>query len=459
MKGASIVWLLAGVAAMGQVRLPEYSRQVLPNGAVLLLMPKPGLPLVHARVEVKGGTEAESSQLAGLADVTASLLRKGTEKRTADQFSLELDSLGATFSTNAGNASTVVTTEFLSKDFGQGVDLLADVLFHPKFPEQEVAQELGRRVDAAKAAKDNAQSAVGAYARAAFYGPDHPYGHPADEQTFARIQRDDIAAYYKRIYAGRNVIVAVTGDFDPAAAKTKLTEVFGAVPAGDAYSWALAPALSRKARVLLIDKPDATQTYFQIIQPGIDRKDPDRVKLELVNTLFGGRFTSMLNDELRVNSGLTYGAQSTVERARLPGALAISTYTRTETTVQAIDLALDVLKRLSGTGLTAEQLASAKAYIKGLFPTNRLETIDQLASAMTELEIHGLDRQEIDTYFARIDAVTLDEANAAARKYYRSDALLFVMVGAASKIREQVGKYGEVTEAPIQAPGWRVPSR
>src|SRR6185436_6136891 len=97
-----------------------------------------------------------------------------------------------------------------------------------------------------------------------------------------------------------------------------------------------------KPRLLLIDKPDATQTYFWIGQTGLHRTHPDRVPVWLVNTLFGDRFTSMLNDELRVNTGLTYGARSVVEQNRLTGALAITTYTRTDTTTKAIDLALDL---------------------------------------------------------------------------------------------------------------------
>ena len=108
--------------------------------------------------------------------------------------------------------------------------------------------------------------------------------------------------------------------------------------------------------MLLIDKPDATQTYFIIAQPGIDRRNPDRERLELVNTVFGGQFLSMLNEELRVNTGLTYGAGSQVEQTRLPGAIAISTYTKTDTTARAIDLALEVLKRLNERGLTPQQL-------------------------------------------------------------------------------------------------------
>jgi len=454
--GTLVLLAAAAQLVMGQARLPEYSRETLPNGAVLLLMPRSGLPLVHFRVVIKGGAEADPAPLAGLSNITAALLRKGTATRSAEEFSRELDFLGGVFNPATDNASTAVTAEFLKKDFDSGVDLLADALLHATFPEQETTKELGRRVDAARAAKDNAQSAVGSYARAAFFGPDHPYGHVPDELTLAAIRHENIAEYYRRIYVGRNMVVAVVGDFDPATARSKLTEVFGQARAGEAYQWALAPSLARKGRVLLIDKADATQTYFQIVQPGIDRKDPDRVKLDLVNALFGGRFTSMLNDELRVNSGLTYGASSTVERSRLPGAIMISTYTRTETTVQAIDLALDILGRLGRQGISAEQLASAKAYIKGLFPTSRLETIDQLAAAVAEIELYGLGRDEIDQYFARLDAVTLDDANAAARKYYRADNLLLVMVGAASRIRDRVAKYGDVLVTPIQTPGWRV---
>jgi len=449
---AALATLQLGVA---QVKLPQYSRDTLPNGAVILMLPRTGVPLVHFRILIKGGTEAEPPQMAGLASVTSALLRKGTAKRTADQFSQELDFLGGTFDAGADNSSTNITAEFLGKDFDRGLDLLSDAALNPAFPEQEAVKELARRVDAARSVKDNAQAAIGSYLRTAFYGKQHPYGNPPDETTLARIQRKDIVDFYGRIYRGRNLIVAVTGDFDPAQAKAKLAEVFGKSPAGTAYAWATAPALTRKGRLTLVDKPDATQTYFQIAQPGIDRKNADRVKLDLVNTIFGGRFTSMLNDELRVNTGLTYGASSSVERSRLPGAITISTYTKTETTVQAIDLALAILKRLSDTGITAEQLASAKAYVKGLFPTSRLETMDQLAGVMGELELNGLTRDEIDGYFERIDAVTLADANAVAKKYYRSDGLTMVLVGPAGKIGGDVKKYdANPVVVPIKAPGW-----
>ncbi len=453
--------LLLAVAAslgFGQAKLPPYTRETLPNGVGVAMMPRKGVPLVHFRVLVKGGVESDPPQMAGLANVTASLLRRGTVKRTAEQFAEELDFLGGAFLAGAFDqlgSVTTISAEFLQKDFDRGLDLLADAVLNPAFTGSEVRKELSRRVDAAKAVKDNPQGAMLSYFRPAFFGRRHPYGNPPDEATFGRIQRQDIVDYHKKIYCGKNLLVVVTGDFDPAAAMTKLAATFGAAPAGTAFEWAAAPASVGGARTLLIDKPDATQTYFQIAQPGIDKKNRDRTTLEVVNTLFGGRFTSLLNDALRVNSGLTYGASAQLQEDRLPGAIVINTYTKTDTTTQAIDMALDVLKRFSEKGITAEQLASAKAYVKGLYPTRRLETIDQLATEIGEIEIYGLGRDSVDGYFSRVDAITLAQANATIAKYYHPDNLTFVILGVAGKIRDSVKKYNpQMTELSIKDAGW-----
>jgi zinc protease len=458
------ILLAAASLAFGQAKLPQYTKETLPNGVTLLMTPRSGVSLVHFRVLIKGGVESDPPEMAGLSNVTSSLLRRGTAKRSAEQFAEELDFLGGTFGGAGGGrggggggveAATAISSEFLSKDFDAGLDLLSDAILHPAFTETEVGKELARRVDGAKSTKDNAQASINSYFRATFFGPSHPYGHPPDEMTYAKIKRKDIVDYHAKYYCGKNMLIVVTGDFNPSAAKAKLAQVFGAAPAGTAYEWGKAPALARRGQMLLIDKPDATQTYFEIAQPGIDNKNPDRTTLEIINTLFGGRFTSMLNDALRVNSGLTYGASCRLEQDRLRGAIAISTYTKTDTTVQAIDMALDVLKRMNEKGITAEQLASAKAYVKGLYPTRRLETMDQIAALIGEIELYGLGRDEVDGYFARIDNITLDQANATIKKYYKTDDLTFVILGAADKIRDQVKKYDpHAAEVSIKAAGW-----
>src|SRR5258708_3097532 len=163
----------------------------------------------------------------------------------------------------------------------------------------------------------------------------------------------------------------------------------------------------------------------------------------------------MLNDALRVNSGLSYGANSIMDLQREQGAITISTYTRTETTEKAMDLALDVLKGMNTNGITAEQLASVKAYVKGTYPRQALETSNQLANVLGDIEIFGLNKGEVDDMFSRIDAVTLEQANAAVKKHFRPENLTFVVLGNASKIRDSVKKYAPtIKEVSVKEPGW-----
>lgn len=459
MRALRITCLTMAVAAglAAQVKLPPYTRTALANGAVLILAPRADLPLVTFRVLIKGGSESDPAGKPGLASLTAQLLRKGTAKRTADQFSDELDGLGGTFMAFANDQATLAGGEFLKKDFAAGLDLVADAVFHPAFPEEEAKKAVAQAVDRARSLKDNPGMAVNLYFRAFFFGPKHPYGRPPDEETLNRITRDDIIRCHDRLYTGKNLIVVVAGDIDPATAGPAVAKVFGAASEGEPYQWVTdaPPARGSQPRLLLVDKPDATQTYFEIGQPGITRTSPDRVPLWLVNTLFGGRFTSMLNEALRVNSGLTYGANCRLQQSHLTGAIAISTYTKTDSTERAVDIALDLLKGLHDRGITAEQLASAKAYLKGLYPREALETTDQLANVVGEMELYGLNRGEVDDLFSRIDAVTLEQANAVAKKYYQPENLTFVLLGNASKIRDAVKKYApSIEEVSIKQPGF-----
>lgn len=455
MKLLAVFLLIAG-SLFAEVRLPKYTREVLPNGVVVYLVPRPGLPLVNFRIAIKGGTESEPAELAGISSLTAQLLRRGTATRSAEQFSNELDGLGGTFNAGDDEQSVVLNSSFLKKDFAAGLDLTVDALLHPAFAEAEVMKARAQHIDYAKASKDNPQQAITQYFQAFFYGPMHPYGHPADEISLARISRDKMITYAKRMYVGKNMIVIAGGDFDPSMASAAIRKVFGGIVGGTEYQWVQSAKIpAQTARLLLIDKPDATQTYFRIAQPGISRTDPERTTVQLINTLFGGRFTSMLNDALRVNSGLTYGASSILDQDRERGAISISSYTRTETTGKAIDLALEVLNSLNSKGITQAQLSSVKAYTKGTFPTRYLETPGQVANELGEIELFGLNKGEVDDMFSRIDAVTLEQANAIAKKHFQTGNLTFVILGNAAAIRESVKKYAPaMKEVSIKTPGF-----
>lgn len=447
---------LVVLPAMAQLRLPEYTRNTLGNGVTLVMMPKRDVPLVTLKVMAKGGTESEPEGLAGVADITNDLLMRGTTARSADAIAEEIDFLGASISTDSDTSSNTVTIEVLSKDLKQGVEILADLALGATFPEDEVAKELARAKDRAKAVKDNPRAALSPYAARFFFGDKHPYGRVADEETIAGIRREHIVDYHKRFYVGANLVVIAVGDFDPKSLQTMLGAAFAKAGKGTPFTWAKADAPSREksSRVLLVDDTQATQTYFQIIQPGLSATSDDRVPMMLVNTLFGGRFTSMLNDALRVNAGLTYGVSSILQQRRLPGSLAISTFTANETTEKAIDMALDVLRTLRKQGVDADQLESAKAYVKGGTPTRLVETNDQLADLLAGFEVTGKDRSEIDTLFTRIDAVTVEDARRVIDTYYRDDNLTFVLLGQQAVIGDLAKKYGpNPVVVDLRAPG------
>jgi len=444
------------MAQPGGLKLPPYKKVVLKNGMTLLLMEQHEVPLVSFSALVRAGSVSDPAGKEGVASMTAALLRKGTSARTADDFSAQLDFIGGSFNAAATADATVISAEFMKKDLAKGLDLVADAMLHPSFPGDEVKKLAAQRVDGIKSAKDRAAGVLGQYFNAYLYGR-HPYGRPTggDENSVASIARDDVARFYAANYTPGGTVMAVAGDFASADMERQLTAAFSAWPAKAVPAVTVADAPPVEGRkLLLVDKPDSTQTYFRIGNVGIKRSNPDRVLVEIVNTLFGGRFTSMINTELRIKSGLTYGANSGFVELKAKGPFFISSYTRNASTGQALDITLDVLRRLHEKGISDEDLTSAKAYLKGQFPTD-IETADQLAGILSELVFNGLDEREINTYYAKIDAATMADVNRVIKQYFPLDNLVFVLVGKASDIEAVAKKYAPALDRKsISAPGF-----
>jgi zinc protease len=443
-------------AADGALKLPPFKKVKLPNGMTVLLMEQHEVPIVSFNIIIKAGTVSDPVGKEGLASLTAGLLRKGTRSRSAEQIANELDFVGGTLMTEANYDFSRGAAEFVKKDADKGLDLLGDMLLNATFPLDEVTKMLKQRADAIKAAKDRPYTVINNYFNAYLYG-DHPYGRPneGDERSLAAITRDDVARFYQSYYAPANVILAVVGDFDSAEMQQALTRRFGSWSSkATAASGVPAPPAFTGRKLLLIDKPDATQTFYQIGNVGIARTNPDRVYIEVVNTLFGGRFTSMLNSALRIQSGLTYGADSFFNQRLAAGPFVISTFTPNATTEKAMDMTLDVLKRLHEKGITEDELKSAKSYLKGQFPPT-IETSDQLAALLTQLEFYGLDETDVNNYYAKIDAMTMADAERVIKQYFPLDNLVFVLIGKASDIQTAAKKYApKLDTKAINQPGF-----
>jgi zinc protease len=446
----------AQTASGGTMKLPPYRKTKLPNGLSVLLMEKHNVPLVSFHMIVKTGSTADPAGAEGTASVTAALLRHGTQSRSGEQYAADLDFIGGAFNANAGPDNTTISAEFMKKDLPKALDLLSEPVLHPIFPAAEFTKLIAQRKDGVRGAKDQAQGVLGTYFNAYLFGA-NPYARPTggDEQSLAHITRDTVATFYQTYYKPGNAVLAVVGDFDSNEMEKMLAAQFGGWTGGSVAAVRVndpTPATGKK--LLLVDKPDSTQTYFRIGNDGISRTNPDRVYVGVVNTMFGGSFTSMINSALRIKSGLTYGASSSFEQRKAAGPFYISTYTKNPTTEQAMDMALDVLKQLHEKGISAEQLASTKSLLKGQYPL-RLETSDQLASQLADLEFYGLDARDIEEYLPKIDSMTLADTQRIIKTYFPLDNLVFVVIGKASEIGPVVKKYApQMDTRSISDPGF-----
>ena len=447
---------LSATSAYAQdVSLPEFERVALDNGTVLLLAEKHDLPLIAMQAVVRGGTVADPAGSEGLTALLATLMQKGAGDRDAAEFAEAAAAVGGSIGVGASREYVAVSADFLSRDAELMIELVADTLMRPILDADEFTKEQQRSIAMIQSAKSgNPRTLLGAYGNAFLYG-DHVYAHSTfgSETSLEAITHASLLEHYETSFGGDRLIISVVGDFDTAAMQARLTQVFGSWPAATAaLPEVAAPERIEGKRVLLVDKPGSAQTYFWIGNLSVPLDYPQRAELEIANTLFGGRFTSMLNTALRVESGLTYGARSRVDQLVAGGTATIRSYTQTGSTVEAIDLAVDVLSSLHTRGVDEEMIASARNYIMGQYPPS-LETVSSLAGMLAWLEAQGLERAYIDEYGAALAEVTPVSAhNTISDVYPVSDDLVVILIGDAEAIREDVQKYGPVTEVSITEP-------
>lgn len=446
--------VLACVQVLGQdYKLPKYEKFKLKNGLTVYLMEHHEVPMINVSVVLPAGAIYDGTQ-SGLASLTAVALKHGSQNYPKAKLDAELDFIGATLNTYASKESAGMSAKFAAKDKDKVLDIIKVVLTKPVFDATEFEKEKKRVLTNLEQAKESPRSVIGSYFDRFLYG-DHVYGNtvPGQIATVSQLSVDDVKKFYNENYIPNGAAIAIVGDFNTKDMKAAVTKLFSSWPKGKSTQKNLATnniQSQNSNRVLLINKDDAKETTFLIGSKGISRNNPDFVAIEVVNTLFGGRFTSMLNDELRVNTGLTYGARSAFNPLKNGGSFYISTFTAKETTGEAIDKALEVLDKLHKDGISEEALTSAKNYVKGQFPPD-FETAGQLASLLTQMFWYNFDEKYINDFQKNVDGLTVDKARDIIAKYFPKDKLQFVMVGKAADIKEIAKKYGTVTEVDIKA--------
>ena len=442
---------------MTGVRVPAHSRLVLDNGATLVLIPRRDVPLVACHAVVRGGALADPPALPGVASLVAGLLEKGAAGRDAYEFADTVEGVGGGFGAGAGPEAITVRAQFLSRDQSLMLELVADALRSPRLAREEFEHLRERQIEFIKAAKDaEPAELIDAYGRALLFG-EHPYGRPVygSEASLAAIDHAQVSDYYRRHFGADRLTLVLAGDLDPPRIEAAARAAFGDWHRARAEVCPpRAPAPVTERRVLLVDAPGSTQAYFWIGSIGVEKRYRRRAALELVNTLFGGRFTSLLNAELRIKSGLSYGARSGFARGSVAGDFAIRSFVEADNIGLGLSMALSALKRLKRDGVTEDMLDSARAYTLGQYAL-ALETATDWAAAIAEIELFGLGTGYIDEYAAELTAVDPAAAREAIDEAFpQPDSVVIVAIGDGAGIRAQLAQFGPMTEMPLTDPGF-----
>jgi predicted Zn-dependent peptidase len=436
-------------------KLPAYEKITLKNGLTVYLMEHHGVPLIYVSAVFPAGAVRDAGK-SGLAYLTAETLLSGTKSYRKKQIEERLELLGVKYYAYADIESAGISMSFINTDQDKVFPLLKEVFQDAVFDPAEFEKRKKRLLLELVQEKEQPSMVIGAYFNKFVFGT-HGYGNPiyGTRASVKKIKSIDAKAFYYAHYRPEESALVIVGDFQTARMKKTVQELFEAW-----QSKKKPPPLERislpafgKSRVLLVNKSDATETQFAFGALGIPRNHPDYVAVQVVNTVLGGRFTSWLNDELRVNAGLTYGAGSSFNTYKDSGTFIISSFTSTDTTVKAIDLALDVLNRLHTEGVDQETLTSARNYLIGQFPP-LYETPGSRASLLAAMFIYGFDESFVNDFQKNVKNVTVEEARKIIAKHFLEDSLQFVLIGKAAAIRDQVRKYGELSEKDIKSDGF-----
>lgn len=438
---------LPKVGVLQKFALPKIQKQKLSNGLDVWLVRQPELPIVSMNMVFKSGGTVDPKGKTGLAALTANLISTGTKTRSAVDISNQLQNIGATLGTGSGWDSSNVSMQTLTRNLDKALEIFADVIVNPAFPEGEVETARRRALTALIQRKDNPNAIAGVVYNALLYGKNHPYGNvlTGDAASINSFKQSDLRSFYETYYRPNNAALIVVGDANMLTLKPQLEKAFADwKPADVPAPGVLTAGTFDKPGIYIVDKPGAAQSVISIGQIGVARNNPDYFALQVMNDMLGGSFSSRLNMNLREDKGYTYGAGSGFSYRRGAGPFTASADVQTAVTKESI---IEFMKELNGIRgslpVTARELETSKKGLSLGYPMN-FETNGQIANQLSALITYGLPDSYFNEYITRINAVTLEDVNRVANKYLTPDKMAIVIVGDKSVIAPGLSEMGKI---------------
>ncbi|MGC0054798.1 M16 family metallopeptidase [Brucella pituitosa] len=411
------------------LNLPAYAIEiqevVSPKGIKAWLVEDSSVPLISMRFSFKGGTSQDPSGKEGLANLMTGLFDEGAGDLDSDSFQERIDNLGAEMSFSASADSVSGNIRMLAENRDAVNGLLALAVNKPRFDQDAIDRIRQQVVASLEASQRNPSTIASRKFSEVLYGS-HPYGRP-DEGTIKSLQsisREDLVNFHRKNFARDRLTIGVVGSINAKDLGEMLDKVFGDLPANAE----LVPVPDAKLALgtttsLSFDMP---QTSISFVYPAVARKDPEFFASYLMNHILGGGFTSRLYAEVREKRGLAYSVSSSMALRDHVSALTISTATRPEKAQESLKIIREQVAAMANDGPTEAELAAAKSYLKGSYAVNNLDSSVSIADTLVGLQEAGLDRDYIDRRAELIDAVTLDQVKAIAKKLLEAEPAILI---------------------------------
>ncbi|HJZ78813.1 MAG TPA: pitrilysin family protein, partial [Pyrinomonadaceae bacterium] len=418
------------------VQFPKPVEKTLPNGLRVVVVQRSALPLVTARLLIKSGGEVDPNDLAGVTDMTATLLARGTTTRSATQIAEQIEALGGFINSNAGWDSSTISVDVLAARISPAMEIFADVVRNPAYKDEEIERLRKQSLNNLKVSMGQPGQLARFVAGRVIYR-DAAYGHPLSgtPESLPRIKRDDIVRIHDMFYRPDNAILVIGGDMTPENGFALAQKYFGdwQKPGTDLPKIQIGAPVSdpKSRRILVIDMPDAGQAAVLAARTAINRSSPDYFRGIVTNAILTG-YSGRLNWEIRVKRGLSYGANSVLDTRRWAGSFSAAAQTKNESGAEVAALTLDEVSKISTTEVAETELKPRKASLVGGF-ARALETNGGLVGQISSLALYGMNFDQINQFVANVEAVKPSDIKQFAAANLNTDSTSLIVVGNAKK--------------------------